>query len=466
MNARELGLVINELANNVDLAIHVIDKEGKSIVYNENMAQVEKIQREDVIGKYFPNVFSHINLEDSTLWQALKNQVSTVNVQQTYQNAYGKEVTTLNSTYPIINEAGHTIAAFEIARDITDIKDLSETILTLQSENTATAPATKTKGRGIKHYSFDDIKGDNREFKAVINRARRAAKSDTNVFIYGETGTGKELMAQSIHYASERAERPFLAQNCAAIPETLLEGMLFGTAKGGFTGAVDRPGMFEQANGGTLLLDEISAMPFALQSKLLRVLQENYIRRVGGERDIPVDVRIIATVNEDPEKLMDEGKLRPDLYYRLNIVGLEIPALRDRRDDIINLAESFMEKHNKRFGKELWMLSENAEEKLKNYDYPGNIRELENIIMSAVSLAEKEHVLTDNMILFPKRTGLRERESGFDSQETTLDEYMERIERNIIREMLAECNGNVSKTADMLSIKRQTLQHKLKKYGI
>ncbi len=463
MNAREFGLVMTELTNNVDLAIHVIDKEGKSIVYNENMALVEKIKREDVLGKYFPSVFTNINLEDSTLWQALKNQVSTIDVQQTYLNAYGKEVTTLNSTYPVVNEAGHTIAAFEISRDITDIKDLSETILTLQNEK---LPVSKVKKQGIKHYTFDDIKGDNREFKAVINRAKRAAKTDASVFIFGETGTGKELMAQSIHYGSERAEKPFLAQNCAAIPEALLEGMLFGTAKGGFTGAIDRAGMFEQANGGTLLLDEISAMPFVLQSKLLRVLQENYIRRVGGSKDIPIDVRIIATVNEDPQKLMEEGKLRPDLYYRLNIVGLDIPPLRERKDDIINLAEFFMEKHNKRFKKELWMLSENVEEKLKKYDYPGNVRELENIIMSAVSLAEKEHVLTDNMIQFSKRTDLREREAGFDCKETSLDEYLENIEINIIREMLSECNGNVSKTAELLSLKRQTLQHKLKKYGI
>ena len=195
-----------------------------------------------------------------------------------------------------------------------------------------------------------------------------AAKNNASVFIYGETGTGKELFAQSIHYGGSRAGKPFLAQNCAALPESLLEGILFGTAKGGFTGAVDRAGLFEQANGGTLLLDEISAMPYELQSKLLRVLQEDYIRRVGGTKDIPIDVRIIATVNEPAEKLIEEGKLRKDLYYRLNVVGLIIPDLSSRKDDIPVLVERFLEKHDKVFGKELWMVSDRAMKKLMEYN--------------------------------------------------------------------------------------------------
>ncbi len=464
MNAREYLKVITELANKVDLAIHIIDKDGKSIVYNENMAMIEKLQREDVLGKSFLQVFSHINPEESTLWQALKHQRSTENVQQTYLNAYGKEITAINSTYPVYNDAGNVIAAFEIARDITEIKGLSETILSLQNE--AYQQKKVQPKKGIKQYSFDDLKGNSREFKALLNRAKRAAKTDASVFIYGETGTGKELLAQSIHYASDRSDKPFLAQNCAAIPESLLEGILFGTAKGGFTGAVDRPGLFEQASGGTLLLDEISAMPYELQSKLLRVLQENYIRRVGGSKDIPVDVRIIATVNVDPYRLMDEGKLRPDLYYRLNIVGLNIPPLRERKDDIMELAEFFMEKHNKRFGKELWMFSDNAEKRLKKYDYPGNVRELENIIMGTVSLAEKEHVVTENMLAFKQGTPPKKQVTTFDSSEKGLDEYMEEMEIGIIKDVLAKCSGNISQSAAMLSIKRQTLQHKMKKYGL
>ena len=269
------------------------------------------------------------------------------------------------------------MAAIEVAKDITDIRRMSDTLLELQKEKTT--PPEQRKNT-IKRYTFDDIHGKNEDFQIALNRARKAAETDASVFIYGETGTGKELFAQSIHYGGKRHNKPFLAQNCAAIPESLLEGLLFGTSKGSFTGAVDREGLFEQANGGTLLLDEISAMPYDLQSKLLRVLQESYIRRVGGMKDIPINVRIIATVNEPPEDLIAQGKLRSDLYYRLNVVNLQIPALRERLDDVQVLAESFLEKFNKRYNKEMWMISDGALKKLKSHDYPGNVRELQNIM--------------------------------------------------------------------------------------
>ncbi|MBO4725433.1 MAG: sigma 54-interacting transcriptional regulator [Firmicutes bacterium] len=465
MKAKEYQKVITELANKADLAIHIVDKTGKSIVYNENMAIIEKIQREEVLSKPFLDVFSHIEKEDSTIWQALTNHKATINVEQVYQNAYGKQVISVNSTYPVESDDGEVIAAFEIARDITGIKDMSETLLALQSE-AQPAKAKKSEKPQIRKYTFDDIQGNNREFKSVINRAKRAANSDASVFIYGETGTGKELFAQSIHYASERAKGPFLAQNCAAIPESLLEGILFGTTKGGFTGAVDRPGLFEQANGGTLLLDEISAMPYDLQSKLLRVLQEEYIRRVGGSKDIPIDVRIIATVNSDPQKLIEEGKLRSDLYYRLNIINITIPPLRERRDDIMNLTEEFLKKDNEKFGKELWMLSEKAKEKLVSYDYPGNVRELENLITAAVSMADREHVLTENMLNFDVGTEPKKQIDKFELAEDDLDEYLAKVETGIIKEALAASDGNISRAAELLNIKRQTLQHKLKKYGL
>ncbi|MBR6014901.1 MAG: sigma 54-interacting transcriptional regulator [Firmicutes bacterium] len=465
MKAKEYQKVITELANKADLAIHIVDKTGKSIVYNENMAIIEKIQREEVLSKPFLDVFSHIEKEDSTIWQALTNHKATINVEQVYQNAYGKQVISVNSTYPVESDDGEVIAAFEIARDITGIKDMSETLLALQSE-AQPAKAKKSEKPQIRKYTFDDIQGNNREFKSVINRAKRAANSDASVFIYGETGTGKELFAQSIHYASERAKGPFLAQNCAAIPESLLEGILFGTTKGGFTGAVDRQGLFEQANGGTLLLDEISAMPYDLQSKLLRVLQEEYIRRVGGSKDIPFVVRIIATVISDPQKLIEEGKLRSDLYYRLNIINITIPPLRERRDDIMNLTEEFLKKDNEKFGKELWMLSEKAKEKLVSYDYPGNVRELENLITAAVSMADREHVLTENMLNFDVGTEPKKQIDKFELAEDDLDEYLAKVETGIIKEALAASDGNISRAAELLNIKRQTLQHKLKKYGL
>lgn len=252
----------------------------------------------------------------------------------------------------------------------------------------------------IRQYHFEDIIGNNPCFLDSLNVARKASQSQAAVLIYGETGTGKELVAQSIHFGGNRKDKPFVAQNCSAIPSNLFEGLLFGTVRGAFTGAVDREGLFEQADGGTLLLDEINAMPCELQSKLLRVLQEDYVRRIGGTVDIPVDVRMIATVNERPELLMKGGRLRADLYYRLNIISIDLPPLRDRKDDIPILAGYFMEKYSRRYGKMVQTITDGAKEKLLCYDYPGNVRELENIIMAAISLAgEEEQALTEHHIL-------------------------------------------------------------------
>jgi arginine utilization regulatory protein len=244
-----------------------------------------------------------------------------------------------------------------------------------------------------------------------------------------------------------------------------LEGILFGTAKGGFTGAVDREGMFEQANGGTLLLDEISAMPYELQGKLLRVLQEDYLRRVGGERDIPIDVRIIATVNERPERLIQSGKLRRDLYYRLNIIGINLPPLRDKKDDILLLAEKFIEKHNKRYGKNVTGLSDEAKEKLLCYDYPGNVRELENIIMAAISLSDGEGILTKQHILL-NNEDIDAGKGPYDFSVAGMNRCLENYEKEMISFALAKCGRNISKSAELLGIRRQTLQHKIKRFDL
>lgn len=470
MKAEYYKKIIDALIELVDEGVYIVDKDGIGTHYNEAMASMEKVNKEDVLGKKFHEAFPDFSMSESTMFKALKRKAPTLKQQQTYKNFYGKEITTINSTVPIVVN-GETVAAVEVAKDITSIRQMSDTLLELQEGALGHALEDKEKGPaltsgGIRRYTFDDIYGQNPQFAQVVERAKRAAGNDASVFIYGETGTGKELFAQSIHYHGNRRNMPFIAQNCAAIPETLLEGILFGTTKGSFTGAVDRAGLFEQANGGTLLLDEISAMPYDLQSKLLRVLQESYIRRVGGTRDIPVNVRIIATVNEPAEELIEQGKLRPDLYYRLNIINISIPSLKERRDDIPLLAERFLEKHNKRFGKELWMVSDGAVKRLQHYDYPGNVRELENIIEQAVSMADKEHVLTEKVLNMPSAARkIKQPEIDYTSQQP-LDEYLAAVEARIIKDAFIRANGNISKAAEMLQIKRQTLQHKLKKYHI
>jgi arginine utilization regulatory protein len=461
LTAEEYKKILEALINLVDMGIYVVDTDGVGMFYNQIMADMEQIRIDDVIGKPFAKAFPGVKLEESTMYQALKKNVEIRNKQQSYTSLYGKEIATINSTVPVIHE-GKTIAAIEVARDVTNIRSMSDTILQLREKEIKPKEARPK----LKKYTFDDLIGNSPLFTAVLERAKRAAGNDASVFIYGETGTGKELLAQSIHYASARRQNPFLAQNCAALPESLLEGILFGTTKGGFTGAMDRAGLFEQANGGTLLLDEINSMPYDLQSKLLRVLQEDYIRRVGGSRDIPIDVRIIATVNEPPEKLIEEGKLRKDLYYRLNVVNISIPPLRSRLEDIPVLTEKLLEKHNERFGKEVWMVSEHALQRLCDYNYPGNVRELENIIMQSVAMADREHVLTEKLLQMPMQVDAIGADVEKWDRKGPLDQYLDNLEKEIIREVMISEGGNISKTAEALHIKRQTLQHKLKKYGI
>lgn len=462
MKAKEYLSIMQKILHYIDEGVHVLDKNGNTIIYNEAMSKLEKMETKEVMKKPFGEVFKNLNSENSTLLKALKSRVTTSNLKQAYLNKDGKEITTINTTLPIvIND--EVIAVVEVAKNITKMTEMSHTILKLQNE--IGKPET-AKSKKIKKYNFNNIIGSSSNFVDVIARAKKASKNSASVFIFGETGTGKELIAQSIHYESMRKDKPFIAQNCAALPESLLEGLLFGTSKGGFTGAVDRAGLFEQANGGTLLLDEINSMPYELQAKLLRVLQENYIRRVGGTSDIPIDVRIISTSNEHPEVILKDGRIRKDLYYRLNVIQLNMPPLRERKDDIMMLVNMFIHKYNDRLNKEILSISKEAQENLLKYDYPGNVRELENIIMSAISMADdNERILNHSHFtsLNPTRDYInREHEIG----EEGIDEYLENLEKCIIEKTLKNNDYNITKSAETLKIKRQTLQHKIKKYNI
>jgi len=462
MKSKEYLSILQKILHLVDEGVHVLDKNGNTIIYNDAMSKLEKMETQEVIKKPFGEVFKNLNNENSTLLKALKCRESTTNLKQTYLNKYGKEITTINSTLPVmVND--EVVAVVEVAKNITKMAEMSHTILKLQNE-IGKPEIAKTKK--IRKYNFNNIIGESSNFTDVIEKAKKASKNSASVFIYGETGTGKELIAQSIHYESKRKDKPFIAQNCAALPESLLEGLLFGTSKGGFTGAVDRAGLFEQANGGTLLLDEINSMPYELQAKLLRVLQENYIRRVGGTNDIPIDVRIISTSNEHPEIILKECKLRKDLFYRLNVIQISIPPLRERKDDVLMLAYMFIEKYNERLNKEIASISEIAKESLLNYEYPGNVRELENIIMSAMSMSEDHIDTLDSSNFSIQKTEIEYTSSHEEIGNEGIDEYLGNLEKRIIENTLKINNNNITKAAETLKIKRQTLQHKIKKYEI
>jgi DNA-binding NtrC family response regulator len=294
--------------------------------------------------------------------------------------------------------------------------------------------------------------------KSVVRTVRRVAPSDVSILITGESGTGKEVIADLIHTSSARASGPLIKINCAALPRELIESELFGSVKGAFTGAhTDREGLFRQAEGGTLLLDELSEMPIDTQSKLLRVLQEKEVRPVGGRTSYKTDCRIIAATNRKPEEAIRDGKLREDLFYRISAVSVHLPPLRERREDILPLANAFLKRFAAQANRDISGFSDEAAERLRSFDWPGNVRQLQNEVQRAVLLCEGKQVEGVDLSI----TSATNEPAG-DTSFTLL----EGVERNTIVQMLKETGGNKLETAKRLGIGRQTLYNKIKAYGI
>jgi two-component system response regulator FlrC len=299
----------------------------------------------------------------------------------------------------------------------------------------------------------------------LFSLAKRVAGTPATVLISGESGTGKEVLARFIHRNSPRAEQPFVAINCAAIPDNLLEATMFGYEKGAFTGATQaQAGKFEQAQGGTLLLDEISEMPLALQAKLLRVLQEREVERVGGHKAIPLDVRIVATTNRDMQAEVGKGGFREDLYYRLNVFPLQIKPLRERVQDILPLARRFLNDMASAMGRGGLKLDASAERALQEYDWPGNVREMENVIQRAVILAPAEIVKPEHLHLPARQTTSEMQSTSRNSEEEPEAHDLKSLEKAHIMSTLASVNGSRKLAAQKLGMSERTLRHKLQQY--
>ena len=311
-------------------------------------------------------------------------------------------------------------------------------------------------------YTFDSLIGNSLTFLDAKDQAKKAAKSDSNVLILGESGTGKELFAHSIHNDSKRSMGVFIKVNCAAIPAELLESELFGYEEGSFTGAKKggKIGKFEAADGGTIFLDEIGELPLHMQVKLLRVLQEKEVERVGSTRSIPIDVRIIAATNRNLEEMVEKGEFRLDLYYRLKVMTIVVPKLSERSEDIPKLVHHFLRKYQKLMNKQIEGISDRALRILNSYSWPGNIRELENSIERALNMVDEAEMITSDH--------LPEEIRGYKSPSSTLtlNEVMEETERHTIINYLELMNGNKSETAKVLGISRTTLYEKMNKYGL
>ncbi|CAA7600191.1 RNA polymerase sigma factor 54 interaction domain protein [Acididesulfobacillus acetoxydans] len=502
--------------------IHIVNTEGVTLFYNRAMGRMEGLGPGDVLGKQLLSQFPSLSQETSTLWQVLRTREPVLGVSQTYLNPRGEKITSVNDSYPLFREGLFT-GALEVARDLSHEAKLTERVALLQSR-LRSSPA----GSGDKpYYTFGDIKTQSSLMLKTLAKAEKAARSSVNVLISGETGTGKEMVAQSIHAASPRAGGPFVAQNCAAFPEGLLEGILFGTVRGSFTGALDRPGLFEQTQGGTILLDELDSMGWNLQAKLLRVLQEGKVRRLGDTRERELDVRFLATTNAPAHQSVKEGRLRPDLFYRLSVVDLYLPPLRERGRDVDLLIDYFLALYARLHARNVPRLLPAAAQALKEHDWPGNVRELAHVIEGGLVIAGEEFGLEElpnylrcgtgrgsakeagtaggdgergggagylSKVKESDFAGTKEQTSaangnpgrqvgvsGCEAEERvangfnfspempsgmSLPERVEWLERRSIQAALAETRGNVTKAAFTLGISRQLLQYKMRRWSL
>ena len=318
-----------------------------------------------------------------------------------------------------------------------------------------------------RRYGIGNLIGESRHMKNVLAMVEKIAKSDAStVLIQGESGTGKELIAKAIHFESARADKPFMAINCAAVPETLLESELMGHEKGAFTDAkVQKKGLFEMSDGGTLFLDEIGDMDLGMQAKLLRILEERTFRRVGGTKEIPVDVRIVSATNKDLLKAIEERTFRKDLYYRIQVIPIFLPPLRERKDDIMPLVTHFIDHYNREFGKSVKGISKMAEKFLVEYSWPGNIRELKNILERAIILENEETLLLEHLPqeIVAKTSGAGTGPVNFLIPAEGID--IEDVERELIRQALEISEGNQSKAAKKLSLGIDAFRYRMKKFG-
>ncbi len=467
--------LLETILAHLDEGIILVDPDANITFYNETATNIAGITYKEAIGKNILDVFPDLTPETSTFYRVLKNREAIIDYVQTYENYKGEKVSTLTSTIPLINN-GVVIGAIEKYRDLTQVKHLSEKVLSLQQQLFDKNKTDKQyRGNGTT-FTFQDIIGESIVIRKLKEKASKIGNSDSPVLVYGETGTGKELLVQAIHNGGNRKNKPFVAQNCAAIPKNLLEGILFGISSGSFTGAKDKSGLFELADGGTLFLDEINSLDIELQGKLLRVLQDGVIRRIGDNKTTRVNVRIIAATNEEPIKAVERRALREDLYYRLNVLFFELPPLRERIEDIHLLVNNFITIYNKKLNKNVKNISSEALEIIKGYPWYGNIRQLKYTIESIMNFIETDRITTqdlpydiikDSSYAALSTADLEEEKSSIrEEEEVPLREVLEAYERLVISKALERSSGNCAEASRRLKIPRQTLHNKLQRYHI
>ena len=426
--------------NYVD-SIVLTDARGIIRYFHTNRQDINMLDNSQVIGKHILEMYANLTPESSTILKVLRSGQPVLNKKQELVNIHGDRISAITSTLPI-EENGRIIGTMDVSSYAAE----------------PLAPPHRLTCSRQRLYTLADIVTIDGRMNELKENIRKVAKTSSAVMLAGETGTGKELAAQSVHTSSGRKGR-FISQNCAAIPATLMESILFGTKKGSFTGAEDSPGLFELADGGTLFLDEINSMEHSVQAKLLRAVEEKAVTRLGGSKPVRVDVKIISAVNGGTENL------RPDLLYRLNTVTLEIPPLRERIADIGPLSKHFIGEFNALMNRDIIDLSEEVYDLFSHYDWPGNVRELRNIIESAFNLSEGRFIGKAALPAYlTQRSYLRS--SGYSSAlQRGLKAALADIEREIIAEALRQSPSR-AEAARRLHLSKQAFQYKLDKYGL
>ncbi|MBK5252926.1 MAG: sigma 54-interacting transcriptional regulator [Peptostreptococcaceae bacterium] len=438
-------------------SIVIIDSNGKVLYYEDYNDQINMIRYENAIGKSIYELYPFFKREDFTVFEAIDSKSVILNKFQQFEiNGIPKK--SLNSAYPLINETG--------------VIGCIVTSVSLDNKN------VRTKKYSVSaKYNFEDIITCDSKFIASFDILKKLAISESNILVSGETGTGKELIAHTIHANSPRKKNPFIIQNCAAIPDNLMESILFGSSKGSFTGATDRQGLFETSEGGTLYLDEMNSLSLDLQAKLLRAIDNKSIRRIGESKERITDVRIIASTNESLSEMVKNQQFRKDLYYRLNVASYSIMPLRERKDDIPLLCNHYIRIYNDRLNHNITGVNKAVADFFNSYYWDGNVRELKNVV-EYVCTIKKEAEITINDLpnyMFNQKTipsnieNLTDKKFILDTflaPGDSLKSQLELLEKEIMKKSILHNKYSITKTANELEISRQTLYTKLKKYDL
>ena len=438
----------------------VTDNKGYIEFFMTYRPDISGAKQEDLVGKHVLDIYPGLTEETSTIMRVLRSGEPIYNEYQTLITCREEVFQSVNTTMPIrAGGTGEIIGAIDVSRYASRFYEKQS--INLHSAHTRKGP----------FYCVDDIITWSEDMEAIKRKIPLISKTDSTVLITGRSGTGKELIAQSIHTSSNRADKAFVSQNCAAIPATLLESILFGTTKGSYTGAENKPGLFEIANGGTLFLDEINSMDISVQPKLLRAIEEKRVCRLGSYKPLEVDVKIVAAMNEDPQECVRKGKLREDLLYRLSVVRVDMPTLQERRCDIELLMKYFISKFNSSMKKDIFGVDEEVKKMFEEYPWPGNVRELRNTIEGAFNVAQGKCIHARDLTGYiVQQCGQHEKDSlpcstGADEGPSGLNDQIHSVEKRIIEDALKK-TSTYAEAARLIGISRQAFMYKMKKYKI